>query len=223
MPTDDRDGCEAGVAQTFERRKRLPEEDRRRLVLTAAQDVFCSKGFAATTMDDVAQAAGMSKKTLYTLFDSKMSLFRELMQVYRQRQEALLRPAVMDGTAEQQLNSYLEHIRTVVLSTEKLGLHRMIIREALIAPDLADLFMEVVIDPGPMGLVWLMEQLLGERASCGIDPKEAAEIMLGMAFGVPLHKLMISERYQLDDSEARRRIGNAVRIFVKGLGLDAVA
>jgi TetR/AcrR family transcriptional repressor of mexJK operon len=39
--------------------------------VTAAKATFTLKGFAATTMDDIAGAAGMSKKTLYKMFASK--------------------------------------------------------------------------------------------------------------------------------------------------------
>lgn len=206
-----------------ERRKRLPEEDRRRLVMSAAEGVFCEKGFAAATMDDVAQAAGMSKKTLYTLFDSKIILFRELLQDFRARQETLNRPPRLEGSAQHQLTWYLEHIQSVAMSGRKIALHRMVIREALIAPDLADLFMEVIIDPGPLGLVSLLERLMASHDCGGITARDAAEMLLGMAFGVPHHKLMINERYQPDAADSRRRIQDAVGVFVKGMGLDTQA
>jgi AcrR family transcriptional regulator len=52
-----------------------PEE-----ILDAAQTVFGECGFARTKLDDVARLAGVSKGTVYLYFDSKESLFREMVR-----------------------------------------------------------------------------------------------------------------------------------------------
>jgi AcrR family transcriptional regulator len=52
-----------------------PEE-----ILDAAQTVFGEYGFARTKLDDVARLAGVSKGTVYLYFDSKESLFREMVR-----------------------------------------------------------------------------------------------------------------------------------------------
>ncbi|KAA3381875.1 helix-turn-helix domain-containing protein, partial [Akkermansia muciniphila] len=43
----------------------------RSAMLEAAQALFTQKGVAATTMDDIAKAAGYSKATLYVYFQNK--------------------------------------------------------------------------------------------------------------------------------------------------------
>ncbi len=58
---------------------RLPAEQRRRQLLEVACDVFASGGFHATSMDDVALAAGVTKPVLYQHFPSKRALFVELL------------------------------------------------------------------------------------------------------------------------------------------------
>lgn len=51
---------------------RLSRTERSRsLILTAAEDMFRRKGFAATTMEDIAEGAGLTRKTAYNLFSSK--------------------------------------------------------------------------------------------------------------------------------------------------------
>jgi AcrR family transcriptional regulator len=52
-----------------------PEE-----ILDAAQKVFGEFGFARAKLDDVARLAGVSKGTLYLYFDSKETLFREMVR-----------------------------------------------------------------------------------------------------------------------------------------------
>jgi AcrR family transcriptional regulator len=44
-------------------------------IMDAARKVFASKGFNATTMDDVAEHAGIAKGTLYLYFRSKREIF----------------------------------------------------------------------------------------------------------------------------------------------------
>ncbi len=47
-------------------------------VFDAAADVFAQYGFKRTTMNDIAQAAGISRPALYLMFDNKEHLFHEL-------------------------------------------------------------------------------------------------------------------------------------------------
>ena len=58
---------------------RLPAEERRKQLLAVAVDVFAEKGFHAASMNDVAEAAGVTKPVLYQHFTSKSDLFIELL------------------------------------------------------------------------------------------------------------------------------------------------
>lgn len=59
---------------------RLPAARRRRQLLDVAVDVFAERGFHKTSMDDVAEAAGVTKPVLYQHFDSKRELYLELLE-----------------------------------------------------------------------------------------------------------------------------------------------
>ncbi|MDQ1357116.1 MAG: hypothetical protein QOF20_2672 [Acidimicrobiaceae bacterium] len=59
---------------------RLPAARRRRQLLDVAVDVFAERGFHATSMDEVAEAAGVTKPVLYQHFESKRDLFVELLE-----------------------------------------------------------------------------------------------------------------------------------------------
>jgi len=58
---------------------RLPRDQRRIQLLDAASDVFASKGYHAAAMDDIADAAGVSKPVLYQHFPSKLDLYLALL------------------------------------------------------------------------------------------------------------------------------------------------
>jgi len=59
-----------GIAERKEREK----QQRREEIVQAAEQVFFSKGFDRSTMDDVAEKAELSKGTLYLYFASKEDL-----------------------------------------------------------------------------------------------------------------------------------------------------
>lgn len=53
-------------------------EEKQFAVFDAAADVFARYGFKRTTMNDIAEAAGISRPALYLMFDNKEHLFHEL-------------------------------------------------------------------------------------------------------------------------------------------------
>jgi AcrR family transcriptional regulator len=57
---------------------RLPAAERRSLILTVARHEFAEKGYHATSMDDIAEAGGVTKPVLYQHFDSKRALYLAL-------------------------------------------------------------------------------------------------------------------------------------------------
>ena len=53
------------------RRKKEPRSVHRENIMSAASALFMERGIAATSMDDIAKAAGYSKATLYVYFENK--------------------------------------------------------------------------------------------------------------------------------------------------------
>jgi AcrR family transcriptional regulator len=58
---------------------RLPAPERRRQLLDTALEVFATQGFHGTSMNDIAEAAGVTKPVLYQHFASKRGLYLELL------------------------------------------------------------------------------------------------------------------------------------------------
>ena len=59
---------------------RLPAARRRRQLLDTALAVFAERGFHNTAMNDIADAAGVTKPVLYQHFRSKRELYREVLE-----------------------------------------------------------------------------------------------------------------------------------------------
>jgi AcrR family transcriptional regulator len=58
--------------------RRLTADQRRRQLFDVALELFAERGYRATTMDDIAEAAGVTKPLLYQHFSSKRALYLEL-------------------------------------------------------------------------------------------------------------------------------------------------
>src|ERR1700728_3880633 len=57
---------------------RLTAEQRRGQLFAVALELFAQRGYRSTTMDDIAEAAGVTKPLLYQHFSSKRALYLEL-------------------------------------------------------------------------------------------------------------------------------------------------
>ena len=62
--------------------RRLTADARRRQLFEVALSLFADHGYAATTMDEIAEAAGVTKPLVYQHFESKRALYLELMDVF---------------------------------------------------------------------------------------------------------------------------------------------
>ncbi|MBI1343541.1 MAG: TetR family transcriptional regulator [Terrimonas sp.] len=56
------------------------------LVLQKARDVFWKKGYNATSMDDLVQATGLSRSSIYDTFTDKHGLYVQALQQYQEFQ-----------------------------------------------------------------------------------------------------------------------------------------
>ena len=61
-------------------RRRLTAEERRAGILDAALAVFSARGYHASSIDDIAREAGISKALIYEHFDSKQRLYGDLLE-----------------------------------------------------------------------------------------------------------------------------------------------
>jgi AcrR family transcriptional regulator len=86
-------------------RQRLTREEKkaqtRERLIEAASKVFAEKGFAATSLDEVADAAGLTKGAVYSNFENKEDLVRAVLEINQRRMHGIS-DATGDGTLEQQ-------------------------------------------------------------------------------------------------------------------------
>jgi AcrR family transcriptional regulator len=75
-------------------RPRLPAARRRSQLLEVALERFATAGFHGTSMEEIADAAGVTKPVLYQHFGSKRTLYQELLETVGQELLDAVREAV---------------------------------------------------------------------------------------------------------------------------------
>jgi TetR/AcrR family transcriptional regulator of autoinduction and epiphytic fitness len=76
------------MADTVKTRKKRDTSLKRRAILEGAIKVFTQNGFDASSMDRIAEVAGVSKRTVYNHFPSKENLFQAIVADFlKQRDE----------------------------------------------------------------------------------------------------------------------------------------
>lgn len=153
--------------------------DRPQEILDAALTVFVTKGFAATKLDDVAAAAGISKGLLYRYFDNKAELFKE---VIRQTLVTTIRD-VGDRTrasdnARAALDIFLEQMIAVASDPRRSAIPKLVISESGNFPELAVFYLAEVIGPGLKQLTGLVRRGIESGEFRPVDPDLAARSII---------------------------------------------
>ncbi|MEM7408093.1 MAG: TetR/AcrR family transcriptional regulator [Pseudomonadota bacterium] len=165
---------------------RPKSEEKRAAILHAASELFLKRGLGAS-MDAVAQAADVSKQTVYSHFAGKDELFRACIQSkiadYGFGDAGILAdidPATPVGDA---LFAVTQRFMALIFDPHVVAMHRVISSEASAHPRIAALFFET----GPGGTKAAVGALLEQRVAAGelrpLDVNYAAWQLLNMAFG----------------------------------------
>jgi AcrR family transcriptional regulator len=96
--------------------RRLSAAERRSQLFTVALGLFAERGYRATTMDDVAEAAGVTKPLVYQHFSSKRALYLELVDSVAQELLAAITHATAraDGPRQQVEQGFAAYFHLVV-------------------------------------------------------------------------------------------------------------
>jgi TetR/AcrR family transcriptional repressor of mexJK operon len=168
------------------RRKRQAEK--RVVLLQAATAVFLAEGYAGTSMQAVADRAGVSKMTLYRHFQDKEELFLAMFfeHCMRSRDRATVEPAKEVPEAIAALEEFARGFVRAFTDPGMLALFRMLIGETGRFPQLGKTF----YDHGPRQEIADIEVILS-----GLLPPAAvrgrAQAFFYLALGDAYHQLLL--------------------------------
>jgi len=152
----------------------------REAIIEAAARLFLARGFGSVSMDELAEAAGVARRTLYNQFSSKEEIFREMLVRLSGQMEDAFPPGVETrGDVEDVLRLVARMILELHKHPDYLGFLRMVVADSRQFPWIAEEF-ATVMDPQIERLV----RYLAHLTALGIlecrNPMLAAHQFMGM-------------------------------------------
>jgi TetR/AcrR family transcriptional regulator of autoinduction and epiphytic fitness len=152
----------------------------REAIIEAAARLFLARGFGSVSMDELAEAAGVARRTLYNQFSSKEEIFREMLVRLSGQMEDAFPPGVETrGDVEAVLRLVARMILELHKHPDYLGFLRMVVADSRQFPWIAEEF-ATVMDPQTERLV----RYLAHLTALGIlecrNPMLAAHQFMGM-------------------------------------------
>jgi TetR/AcrR family transcriptional repressor of mexJK operon len=213
-------GRQTGRAGPPPRRGRPPDARKRRAIARAAARLFFQRGFAGTSMDAVARAAGVSKLTVYAHFGDKDRLFqavvRERCDRYNRPESYEIRPGL---PAREALLRIGRNFMRLILDPEVLRFHRVMVGEAARRPKMAELFFAA----GPERATGRLTEFLSRGAARGDfeidDPRLAADHFHSLLKGMPHFRATLNLRPRISPQQLERHVEGCVDVFLRAYGV----
>ena len=172
-----------GGRPTREESERLAE----RIVDVAAR-LMLEHGYSATSIDAIAQEAGVAKRTLYDRFPQKHDLFAAVIQRRRERFLApVARIAASGADIETELKAIAQHMLDEALADDSIALKRLVTAEAGRFPELAAVVHDEGLACGINAMADILEAEVERGVLCIRDTRFAAQQFLEMVLG-PAHR-----------------------------------
>lgn len=197
----------------------------RQKILQAAKTVFFRQGYVGTSMDTLAELAGVSKQTIYAHFAAKEALFIELVASLTGGGADEHRQQVRDPYDQQNAEDFLltfatEQLR-IVITPELLELRRLVIAESDRFPELG----RALHEQGPAysidRLTRAIEHYCQQGELVAADPKAAATHFNWLLMGEPTNNAMLLGTGNLPSADwLDQHARECVRIFICAFGAD---
>ena len=166
---------------------------KREEIVRAATGLFLRQGYQATSTEQIAAAAAVSKQTVYSRFGDKESLFREIVLGVAATAEAFaadLTASLADVADAQDVAPVLRALArrylAAVMDPQVLALRRLVIGEAARFPEVAAAY----YDRSPAMVLTALADGFARLADLGLitvdDPRRAADDFAFLVLGRPL-------------------------------------
>jgi TetR/AcrR family transcriptional regulator of autoinduction and epiphytic fitness len=191
---------------------RVRRGESREAIVAAAERLFLDRGFGAVSMDELAEAAGVARRTLYNQFTNKEEIFREMLsRVSGQLGNALPPGIETQGDVEAVLRLVARRILDLHTDTAYLGFIRMVVADSRQFPWIASAF-EAVMEPQAERFARYLAHLTTVGIlDCG-NPQLAAHQFMGIVNEFSLWPWMFGRgRLEVPDEEV---IDETVRMFL---------
>lgn len=187
-----------------------------RRILDVAAELFASQGYAATSMEQVAEICKAGKDTLYRRYASKGALFTALMDKFRVELSEELNACAVSGPSLQRLRQYARTLLEINLRPQLVALNRVALGEAIPAKGVQPT--ANTDDPFLGRLADLVTESQAEGALTSGDALFVAEQLLYATSIKPLMAAMLGGAQYADAAARQRYFDKAWALFMQGAG-----
>lgn len=184
-------------------------------LLDKALDFFLENGFEATTIDAICNAVGMSRRTIYSRYGDKETLFRAALQRVIEQWVVPIETMRAQETAD--LEETLRAIARIwvgnVRKPSGMRLVRIANTEVFRRPEIAEYLWERTAQPTLGYLTDLFKRRLRPGAASTPDAEDAAAAFLIL---VVEGSIQLAVWGRMPDEEFERQIAYRTRLFLKG-------
>ena len=192
---------------------------KRRAIVDSAAHLFFHNGYAATSIEQVAADAGVSKVTIYNQFGDKRALFAAAVECECEKMRGHFSLEAMPaGTIRERLTAIGEAVFDFLFRSEMIQFERRIAAETEHDPALGAAFLEA----GPWRMKHGFAAWLRHAENAGdlriADAELAAEQFVSMCKGMG----DLERRFgaQVSAADRHARITGAVEVFLAAYGTD---
>ena len=204
-------------------RGRPIDDTKRTAILIAASDAFFDVGYAATSIEQIAADAGVSKVTVYNHFGDKRALFAAAVEreCGKMRGHFSLEAISPGSTIRERLTSIGEAVLAFLSRPEMVQFERRIAAETEHDPSIGLAFLEA----GPWRMKAAFSAFLARAVAQGElrieDPQLAAEQFVSMCKGIGDLERRFGE--PADPARNMVRIQSAVEVFLRAYATNSGA
>ena len=192
--------------------------DRRARALAAAVDLLLKQGFDNTSMDAVAERAGISKTTLYAHFEDKVGLFRAAFGELATALDFHLDQTVLGcSTADEKLTAVATELLHETTSPSFQAFLRTIVSESTRRPELAPVRDAHGVPHAVDVIAGILRQDAGERGYALGDPMAQATLFLRMAAACMQLDALCDTQFRPDDDLISRHARWVTEFFLRAL------
>lgn len=193
---------------------------KRDAIAAAARATFLAKGYAGTSMDEIAALAEVSKRTIYNHFADKDQLFTEIVTAdiadADRGTQAMLAALSSTDDIERDLREFARRHIAEVTAPHLVRMRRMIIGEADRFPELARHWYLKAPHQAHLTFAECFTKL-AERGLLHVDdPLLAAQNFNWLVLSIPLNRAMFNADDGVSAQDLERYADEAVRVFLAG-------
>jgi TetR/AcrR family transcriptional repressor of mexJK operon len=186
------------------------------IILNAATSAFLADGYAATTIEAIAKASGVAKRTIYARWSGKPALFRAVLEQLMAKWLASANDWAEVPDLETALNRAAAAALAVALTPEAVALNRLLIAESARFPELPHMMRAAGAGEGTARVAALLDRSIARGILPRQDTLFAAEQFLHLVLAGPQRRALGLGR-PLDEQQTDVWAKAAVALFLAGV------